>query len=133
MQLGTRHKLSKKNPYRLESRYREYELIYFCLQYPEWKRKLSTLSVHGTEDEWSDPTGEEAVERAILSAKIDMVEKAVRDAAGDLYIFLLKGVTENLSYTNLKTYHNMPCSSERYFRLRHKVYYLLSQEKQRVL
>lgn len=133
MQLGTRHKLSKKNPYRLESRYREYELIYFCLQYPEWKKRLASLSVHGSEDEWSDPTGEEAVERAILSAKIDMVERAVRDAAEDLYIYLLKGVTENLSYTNLKTYHNMPCSSERYFRLRHKVYYLLSQEKQRVL
>lgn len=98
---------------------------------------LASLSVHGTEDEWSDPTGEEAVERAMLSAKIDMVERAVRDAvrdaAEDLYIFLLKGVTENLSYTNLKTYYNMPCSSERYFRLRHKVYYLLSQEKQRVL
>ena len=133
MQLGTRHKLSKKNPYRLESRYREYELIYFCLQYPEWKRRLNTLSVHGTEDEWSDPTGEEAVERAMLSAKIDMVERAVRDAAGDLYIYMLKGITENLSYTNLKTYHNMPCSSERYFRLRHKVYYLLSQEKQALL
>lgn len=133
MQLGSRHKLSKKNPYRLESRFREYELIYFCLQYPEWKKRLASLSVRGTEDEWSDPTGEEAVERAILSAKIDMVERAVRDAAEDLYIYLLKGVTENLSYTNLKTYHNMPCSSERYFRLRHKVYYLLSQEKQRLL
>lgn len=133
MQLGSRHKLSKKNPYRLESRFREYELIYFCLQYPEWKKRLASLSVRGTEDEWSDPTGEEAVERAMLSTKIDMVEKAVRDAAGDLYIFLLKGITENLSYTNLKTYYNMPCSSDRYFRLRHKVYYLLSQEKQRLL
>lgn len=133
MQLGSRHKLSKKNPYRLESRFREYELIYFCLQYPEWKKRLASLSVRGTEDEWSDPTGEEAVERAMLSTKIDMVEKAVRDAAGDLYIFLLKGITENLSYTNLKTYYNMPCSSDRYFRLRHKVYYLLSQEKQSLL
>ncbi len=134
MQLGSRHKLSKKNPYRLESRFREYELIYFCLQYPEWKKRLITLTIKGSEDEWSDPTGEEAVERASLKEKIEMVERCVLKAAGDeLYFYMLKGITEGTSYTNLKTYQGMKCSSDRYFAVRHKVFYLLSQEKQRVL
>ena len=134
MQRGSRHKLSTKNPYRLESRYREYELIYFCLQYPEWKKRLITLSVRGTEDEWSDPTGQEAVERAMLKRKMLLVEEATLKAAGDeLYFYLLKGVTEGASYNYLKTRLSMPCSSDRYFAIRHKMFYILSQEIQRVL
>lgn len=134
MQLGSRHKLSEKNPYRLESKFREYELIYFCLQYPEWKKRLATMRFKGSEDEWSDPTGDEATERALLKEKIALVEKVVLETAGsDLYIYLLKGITEGMPFTKLKTYLNMPCSSDRYFKLRHKAYFLLSQEKQRVL
>ena len=130
MQRGNRRPLSKKNELRLDNRFREMELIYFCLQYPEWKRIIKDFLLKGSTDEFSDPTGNTAVIWASCKEKIDLVERIAKQVGGEeLHEFILKGVTEGVSFNNLRSYHNMPCGRNKYFRMYHEFFYILSQEK----
>lgn len=131
MQRGSRHGLSLKNEYRLDSKFREYELIYFCLQYPEWKRKVANYDICNRQDEWADPTGELATTHALCKEKIRLVEETVKKAVGkeELYEYILKGVTEDVGFTYLHSKLSMPCGHGKYYQIYHKFFYLLSQEK----
>ena len=123
-----RTQLSKKNPYYI-SKFRRMELKYFCLQYPEWKKYLATIGKRGTSDEYSDPTGDEAVKRVIFSERLQQVERACMIAGSDIYKFLLMAVTEDLSYVNLRTMYDIPCSPDLFYDRYHKFWFVLSQEK----
>lgn len=130
MQRGTcRHGLSTKSPYYIPD-FRRYELIYFCLQYPEWKKYLKDYKLRKGTEEFDDPTGDEATERALREGKMKLVEKVAYEAGGDVYgKYILKAVTEDLSFNNLKYYHGIPCGRNMYYEMWHKFFYLLSQEK----
>ncbi len=107
--MGTtiRPEISVKNKYWL-SKHRYYELKHFCLQYPEWKK--SYISLDGLPSRSSgitervdggmpsNPTAVYAEARIYYKDRMDMVEKAAAEAAGDLHAFLLKAVTEGLSF-----------------------------------
>lgn len=123
-----RTSLSKRNPYYIP-KYVRMELKYFCLQYPEWKKFLATIGHKGTSDEFSDPTGDEAVKRVIFEEKIVQIERACMIAAPDIYTYLLKAVTEDLSYVNLSSKHNIPCGPDLFYDRYHKFWFVLSQEK----
>ena len=128
--MGTniRTTLSKKSPYYI-SKHRRLELVHFCLQYPEWKEYMRTIKNHGTRDEFSDPTGEEAVRRVLYSRNIDMVERCCHIAGPDIYEYLLRSVTKGESYVFLATKLGIPCSRDYFYDRFHKFWYLLSQEK----
>ena len=133
-----RPELSKKNKYWI-SKHRHYELKHFCLQYPTWKKKyleiLDSCSASIISDiasstyTPSDLTAKYALQKIYYSEKIAMIEKAAMEADRDLYIYILKAVTENLSYTYLKTRFEMPCSKDRYYSSYRKFFYLLSKER----
>ncbi len=138
--MGTviRADISAKNPYWI-SRNRYYELKHFCLQYPEWKRELSNLSSiknqtvitptifsSGT---FSNPTADCAEKMIFLKERIGMIEKAAHDAEPDLANYILKGITENLSYTYLKTKLEIPCCKDKYYELYRKFFWLLSNTR----
>ena len=128
--MGTnlRTNLKKSNPYYI-SKHRRLELVHFCLQYPEWKEYLATIKNHGTQDEFSDPTGEEAVKRVLYSRNIDMVEKCCMLSGPDIYEYLLKSVTSGVSYVFLATKYSIPCSKDYFYSRFHKFWFILSQEK----
>ena len=129
MQKGPRRPLSEKNAYHLD-KYREMEIYYFCLQYDGWKKRLNEIRFKGSSDEWCDVTGEEAVERVMLERKISMVEEACLRADPENSAFLLKGVTDPLStFNNFKLVKGIKCGRDKYYTLKHKVYFLISQEK----
>lgn len=65
--------LSKKNLYYIP-KFKRLELKYFCLQYPEWKKFLASIGKRGSTDEFSDPTGEEAVRRVLYSRNIEAID-----------------------------------------------------------
>lgn len=44
-----------------------------------------------------------------------MIEKAALEADDKLYNYILKAVTENLSYAYLKTRLDIPCSKDTYY------------------
>lgn len=132
MQRGRRHPKSKKSKYYI-SEFRYCELVYFCLQYDEWRRDVLTYEHKGNQDEWSDPTAEDAIKHALCKEKIALVNRIAKKAAGDDANYILKAVTEDRSYNNLSTYCGMNIGRDRYFKMREKFFYFLSQEKQGVL
>lgn len=123
-----RTSLSKKSKYYI-SKNRRLELKYFCLQYKEWKEYLKDYYLRYGTSEFSDPTGEDAIKRMLYSQYITMLIEISRLAGGDISEYLFKAVTEDLSYVNLRTIHNIPCCKDIYYEAYHKFWYLLSQKE----
>lgn len=131
-----RPELSIKNKYHID-KHRHYELKHFCLQYPTWKKAYIDLDNVGitvsTKERLpssnlpGDPTAKRAVAKAQLIERIEMVEKSAREADDYLWEYILKGVTENLSYTYLKTKMNMPCGKDMYYDKYRKFFWLLNR------
>lgn len=131
-----RPELSIKNKYHID-KHRHYELKHFCLQYPTWKKAYVNLDNVGiaistgeripTSNLPSDPTAKRAVAKAQLIERIEMVEKIAKETDDYLYYYILKGVTENLSYTYLKTKMNMPCGKDMYYDRYRKFFWLLNR------
>lgn len=140
--MGTklRAEISEKNKYWI-SKHRYYELKHFCLQYPMWKKvyaalddatiyspefleRISSTNIPG------DPTAKWGMARAYYSERIKLIEKTAFDADKDLYIYVLKAVTEELSYNYLKSKLDMPCGKDMYYDRYRKFFWLLSKERQ---
>ena len=124
-----REVLSKSNAYYIPKN-RRLELKYMCLQYPEWKRFLSVIGRRGTADEYSDPTGEEATKRVIFEKLCRVIERSSKLSGGDIYEYILKAVTEDISYPTLYSLYNIPCGRDYFYERYHKFWFILSQELQ---
>ena len=133
-----RPEISMKNKYWI-SKHRHYELKHFCLQYPLWKNTYAALSNPNlflatcdgmpTGNLPGDPTGDIAVRKVRCLEKIDLVEKAAKDADEYLWTYILKAVTEELSYTYLRTKMNIPCGRDTYYDRYRKFFWLLSEAR----
>ena len=133
-----RPEVSKRNKYWID-KHRHYELKHFCLQYPLWKKalfnvcnsasSLSNIGKIGFNNIPSDPTGDTAVERLYYSSKIELVEKVAKETDAYLYNYILKGVTEGLSYNYLKYGLGMPCSRGVYYDRYRRFFWLLNEER----
>lgn len=133
-----RPEISPKNKYWID-KHRYYELKHFCLQYPEWKRayaelenanmplslieKLPTSNLHG------DPTSKRALLKFFYSERIKLIEKTAIDTDPYLYSYILKGITEEKSYTYLKTILGMPCGRDMYYDRYRRFFWLLSNSR----
>lgn len=133
-----RAEISEKNKYYID-KHRHYELKHFCLQYPTWKRTYATIgdpdiSISSFERMPSgnlpgDPTARRAITKARLVERIKMVEKIAQEADEYLYDYILKAVTEGLSYTYLKSRLNIPCGKDLYYDRYRKFFWLLSNAR----
>ena len=74
-----------------------------------------------------DPTGNRAAIKAQLTERIEMVEQIAKEADDYLWHYILKAVTENLSYTYLKTKLGIPCGKDMYYDRYRKFFWLLSK------
>ena len=126
-----RAELSKKNKYYI-SKYRYYELKYFCLQYFDYKRKsksfdgytkTNTNCIHTCEI--SNPTERCVESRENYIFKMQLIEHAAAMTDPILKDYILIGVTSNLSYEKLKARTNIPSSKGLYYELYHKFFYML--------
>lgn len=128
--------ISEKNKYWID-KHRHYELKHFCLQYPEWKRaysefnnsslSLSMIERIPTSNIPGDPTAKRALLKAYYSERIEMLEKVAMEADGYLHTYILRAVTEGLSYTYLKTKMGIPCGKDMYYDRYRKFFWLLSK------
>lgn len=131
-----RPELSIKNKYHID-KHRHYELKHFCLQYPMWKKAyvdleevnvaLSTTERFPSSNLPGDPTAKRAMARAQLIERIEMVEKIAMEADDYLWKYILKAVTENLSYTHLRTKMGIPCGKDMYYDRYRKFFWLLNK------
>lgn len=133
-----RPELSLKNKYRID-KHRHYELKHFCLQYPEWKRAYSEFDDDGmslsmieripTSNLPGDPTAKRAMMKSHYAEKMKLVEKAAMEADRYLSDYILKAVTENLSYTYLKSKLEIPCGKDMYYDRYRRFFWLLSESR----
>lgn len=138
--MGTviRPELSEKNKYFIE-KHRYYELKHFCLQYPIWKkayagldglsRRPADLAILSKANTISDPTAKCAEAKLFYSERMDMIERVSVDAAADLANYILRAVTEELSYDHLKTSLEIPCCRDVYYILYRRFFWLLNKER----
>lgn len=130
-----RAQISEKNKYYID-KHRHYELKHFCLQYPSWKKAhadcldgdISMAMISGARqpDGVYDPTSTRAITRAYYSSKMQMLEQVAKDADKYLWHYILKAVTEGLSYTYLKTKMGIPCGKDMYYDRYRRFFWLLS-------
>lgn len=133
-----RAEISEKNKYWID-KHRHYELKHFCLQYPNWKKAyaefdnpsipLSILERTPSSNLPGDPTARRALIKAQYQERIGLVEKAAIEADRYLSDYILRGVTENLSYTYLKTRLGIPCSKDTYYDRYRRFFWLLSESR----
>lgn len=133
-----RPEISEKNKYWID-KHRYYELKHFCLQYKEWKKAYtacnesiifaSSMEENRNTNVISDITAKYAIKRAYYAGRIKLVEKAAMEAEPDLYLYILKAVTEGLSYTYLKTKLEIPCGRDMYYDRYRKFFWLLSNSR----
>lgn len=139
MATDIRPELSDKNPYWID-KHRYYELKHFCLQYPIWKKAhdaLDGLSKRPQDLEVfvksgqlaSDPTARCAESRLFFADRMELVEQAAIDASPDLYPYILRAVTEGLSYNALKMQYDIPCCREVYYDSYRRFFWLLSRKR----
>lgn len=133
-----RAEVSTKNKYWID-KHRHYELKHFCLQYPMWKKAysefsdfsipLSTIERVSTSNLPGDPTAKRAMMKAHYSEKIDMIERVAKETDKYLCEYIIKAVTEGLSYTYLKTKLGIPCGRDMYYDRYRKFFWLLSNAR----
>lgn len=133
-----RPEISIKNKYWI-NKHRHYELKHFCLQYPTWKKTYAAIDelsssapiVERTSSSNipGDPTANCVLRKAYYLERIRLIEKAAMDADKDLYLYILKAVTEDLSYTYLKTKLEIPCGRDMYYDRYRRFFWLLSEAR----
>lgn len=133
-----RPEISEKNKYYID-KHRYYELKHFCLQYKEWKKAYelcnesiifaSNIECMPSSNLPSDLTAKYAMKKAYYAERINIIEKAAMEADDYLYPYILKAVTEGLSYANLKTRLEIPCGKDMYYDRYRKFFWLLSNSR----
>lgn len=136
--MGTaiRPEVSKANKYHI-SKHRYYELKHFCLQYPEWTDicrdgvlyPQNSQGVKSGKTEWNDPTGESASIREDSIKNIELVKTSANLASDEIGSYILKSVTEGLSYTHLQMMLGIPCSRSMFYDRYRKFFYILNSRK----
>jgi hypothetical protein len=139
--MGTviRAELSSKNKYWID-KHRYYELKHFCLQYPQWVKAyddITTVAMTTTSlidvmsgcKTPSDIVARNAINKVTYSSRIDIIKKAAYDADSELSYYILRGVTEDLSFTYLKSRLGMPCCRDTYYDRYRRFFWLLSKSR----
>lgn len=131
-----RPEISEKNKYYID-KHRYYELKHFCLQYKEWKKAYqacedsiiftSKLEHASSSNTPSDLTAKYAVKKAYYAERITLIEKAAEEVDEFLGSYILKAVTEGLSYTHMKTKLTIPCGRDMYYDRYRRFFWLLSE------
>lgn len=131
-----RAKISEKNKYYID-KHRYYELKHFCLQYNEWKKAYalcnesiifaSNLERSPASNIPSDITAKYAMKKAYYGERIKLIEKVSMESDEFLYPYILRAVTEGLSYTYLKAKLDIPCGRDMYYDRYRKFFWLLSE------
>jgi hypothetical protein len=139
--MGTtiRPELSEKNRYWIE-KHRYYELKHFCLQYPIWKKAYAALdglskkpydlTMFSKTNMHGDPTAKCAEARSFYFERMGMVEQTAMATDPGLSGYILKAVTEGISYDHLKAGFEIPCCKDVYYELYRRFFWLLNKERQ---
>ena len=134
MSTTIRPELSEKSKYWIE-RHRYYELKHFCLQYYIWKKEYerldgyakASLNHSGKKNNISDPTAVCAENREHYFNRMKMIELTALKADFELSEYILKAVTNGLTYNALKMQFDIPCCRDVFYDRYRKFFWLLDE------
>ena len=116
-----------------------YELKHFCLQYPNWKKAYNNIENYRNgivsferiaQTNLINKPVEKCVEAQwLFYERIKMVEKAAEETDKILSNYILKAVTEGISYDHLKASLGIPCCKDVYYDLYRRFFWLLSEAR----
>lgn len=131
-----RAQISEKNKYYID-KHRYYELKHFCLQYKEWKKAYascndavifaSRFDQRVASNTPCDITAKYGMMKAHYDRRIKLIENTAKEADEFLYPYILRAVTEGLSYTYLKAALDIPCGRDMYYDRYRRFFWLLSE------
>lgn len=119
------------------SKHEFYAAYHYALQYSEWKDRCDSLiglravSIDGQPHggKIGNPTEQQGLSIYEWQSKMKVIEDTVREAAPDIYQWMLKAVThEGVTFAYLSTVMEIPCGKKYYYSRRRKFYYLLAQK-----
>ena len=134
-----RPEISKKSQYYI-SRHRYYELKHFCMQYKEFKKAYNSLcekipggvvQVNKTDGALKEDESFYVRERYLNN--INLIEECAKLTDSTIGAYILKAVTEGLTYSSLRLNDSIPCCKDSYYELYRKFFYILSRKKQTFL
>lgn len=110
-------------------------VVSFCYAYHDMKDRLKDLDGQHSHEldgmprgtETGDPTSKEAIKRAMLQEKIDIIEYAIIDTDPFMFDWLLEGVTMRHTYYDDLVAKGLPCSKNYYSELRRQVYWRVAE------
>ncbi len=135
MSTTIRNELSKKNCYHVE-KYRMLELKNFCRQYGYLKNQIKNID--GYKSRWGVVDLTQKVNLSSIQDRLDdildsnlrritMIEECAKLCDRIMCKWILIGVTEGVTYDNLRLVHNIPCSREKYYIYYRKFFYILDK------
>lgn len=86
--------------------------------------RIPSDNIHG------DPTADFVVRKMRYHEKIELIERTAKEADKCLYEYILKAVTEGLSYTYLKAMMGIPCGRDMFYDRYRRFFWLLSEARQ---
>jgi hypothetical protein len=90
---------------------------------------LSMIESVPTSNLPGDPTAKRALMKNHYSEKMRLIEKVAAETDQYLCNYILKAVTENLSYTYLKSRLDIPCGKDMYYDRYRKFFWLLNEAR----
>lgn len=133
--MSQRAEISEKNEFYI-SKHRYYELKHFCLQYPEWKKRLKEVSYIlpvdvGTPKSYTNKTGDPTTklveERERYLRNIELLKQVSLDTDGVLGEYILLAVTTGIPYDKLRASTDIPCGRDTYYIFYRKFMWLLDK------
>lgn len=138
MSTTIRAELSEKNKYWIE-KHRYYELKHFCLQYPIWKKMRAALDglnrsandmvAISKTNKISSPVEKSVEERLFYTDRIELLENAANETDEVMAAYILKAVTEGISYDILKVRMDVPCGRDAYYELYRRFFWILDKAR----
>ena len=135
--MGTviRSELSKNNPYYIP-KHRYFELKHFCLQYKDFKKTYNELCekipggvISIKQNKVEDNSDNKLYVRERYLDNIILIESCCKLTDEYFCDYILKAVTEGLSYSHFKVNDNIPCGKDYWYEMYRKFFYILSYKK----
>ncbi len=134
--MSERPELSEKSKYYI-SKERYYELKHFCLQYPEWEKKVAAISLlkatrtdgSGIKTDFKKPVEIIVEQKLVFEDRMKLVANCAKAADPFLWAYIFRGVTEGKSYDMIRVKTYIPCCKEEYYRAYRKFFYILDKER----
>ncbi len=113
------------------------ELVYFCLQYDDWRKEYDRLDPLRSAEISDMPKGTSrgdqlellAIKRAELREKIELVETTAKEVGGSLAPYLLTAVTHNYPYDTMRLKYRIPCGASYFYKIRRDFFDLMDIKK----